>query len=241
MLMRCTAVALLTMTAACMTEADDSVDELPLREPAAEADAPALDVLADRLPPDVPTWTNHRPQPGTDDIATSEDSDVKVRIDDLLANDVDPDGGRVVFMGLGTSRGGTISLSGRDVTFTPDPDFTGVAYFDYVISDGRLQATGPVKVHVAPINDPPIAYGELVNTRTDEPIMFRLDAIDPDGDALVVDILEAPMHGALSGDGDKYVYAPASAWSGTDRLVYRVGDASTWSDPVTVDLVVAPR
>ena len=130
----------------------------------------------------------------------------------------------------------------RHVVFTPDADFAGVAWFDYVVSDGRLLATGRALVHVAPVNDPPVAYGDQVSVVAGDEVAFHLTAFDIDGDPLAIELLETPAHGALSGAADdKYVYRADGGWSGTDRLVYRVGDAETWSAPVTVELVVTPR
>ncbi|HVV88096.1 MAG TPA: Ig-like domain-containing protein [Kofleriaceae bacterium] len=232
--------------AACVTAEDDFGDGLPLNEPTVVATSPALDTydtLDGRVPAAPPTWTDHRPEPQPDVITTLEDAEVKVRIDAILANDSDPDGGRVVFMGLGAQGHGTATVVDRYVVFEPAPDFNGKAWFDYIISDGRMQATGRVEVDVTAVNDPPVAFANLVNTRTDEPIQFRLDMMDPDGDSLIVDILAPPEHGSLTpndSDDDKLTYAPAGDWSGTDTLVYRVGDGTAWSDPVTVDLVVSP-
>lgn len=230
--------ALLIALAACVTGADLPTDEAPFRGPAAEVGSPVLDQLADPAPVTPPGWRNHRPVPGTDLLATVEDQAVKVAIDDLLANDEDPDGGRVVFAGLGTISGGTATVVGRDVVFEPAPDFNGLAWFDYVVSDGRLQAAGRVRVTVAPVNDPPLAYPETFDVVAGDDLTFRLDAFDPDGDALALDLLEVPAHGALAGDGGKYRYQPDKRWSGVDHLTYRVGDADTWSEPVTIDLVV---
>jgi hypothetical protein len=240
MLLRSAAAALLAM-AACVTVDDEPVNELPLPRPAAPADGPALDVLADRLPPAPPSWTDHRPVPGPDHLSTFEDGDVKATIEQLLQNDLEPDGGRVVFVGLGVDAGGTASVVENRVVFTPDPDFTGDAFFDYVISDGRLMATGRVKITVLPVNDAPIAFPDSIRTITGAEITFRLDTLDVDGDPLSIEILSPPSHGFLSTAGDTCSYMPASAFTGTDHITYRVSDGTAWSDPTTIDLEVTPN
>lgn len=237
--MRCTAVALFALTA-CVVENDDP-DELPLTPSAIEADAPAVDELADRVPATPPTATNRRPQPAIDVIATVEDNEVKIAIADILANDVDPDGGRIVLAGLGAHRGGTVVQIGAQLVFTPEPDFAGAGWFDYIVSDGRLRATGRVKVDIAAVNDAPVAYGDQISVVASTDTTFELTTFDPDGDTLAVEILEAPSHGALNACDDKYVYQPDPSFTGVDRLVYRVGDGAAWSEPVAIDLMVAPR
>lgn len=240
MLLRCAAAALLAMTA-CVTVEDEPVDDLPLHVPAAEADAPALDALEDQIPTTVTeTPVNQRPWPGADDITTLEDGQVKVRIEQLLANDVDPEGGRVIFTGLGVVDGGEAHVDAGYVVFTPEPDFVGVGFYDYVISDGRLQATGRVKVHVLAVNDAPVAYPDEIRTVTGVPVTFLVAAVDIDGDALSLEILDAPAHGSLTADAEKLQYSPEPGWTGTDRLVYRVTDGAAWSEPTTIDLSVTP-
>ncbi len=234
-------VAVLFALTACVTGADEPTDDAPFHGPTADVGAPVFDDVIDQMPLTPPTWRNHRPTPGIDQLATLEDVAVKVSIDDLLANDHDPDGGRVVFAGLGTISGGTATVVGRNVVFAPAPDFNGLAWFDYVVSDGRLQAAGRARVTVTPVNDAPIAYGARFDVMAGDDLTFRIDAFDPDGDSLALDLLAVPTHGTLDGDGGKYRYAPDPSWSGVDHLTYRAGDDDTWSEPVTIDLVVTAR
>src|SRR5689334_6862456 len=110
MLMRCTAAALVALTAACVTEMpeDENIDER--RVPSAAIDTTVLEDIhygSPAEPPPVPV--NQRPVPGDDTIATMEDHPVTVRIDDLLTNDLDPEGGRVVFVQLGVDVDGVVS------------------------------------------------------------------------------------------------------------------------------------
>jgi hypothetical protein len=238
MLLRC-AVAALLATSACVTV--DDVDEhgVPLDIPAAAVDhAPTIDVADDAEPEPPVTWTDHRPRPETDRLSTLEDGAIKVTIEQILANDLEPDGGRLVLTGLGYQAGGTVEQVENYLVFTPDPDFTGLAFYDYVVSDGRLPATGRVEITVLAVNDAPVAYPDRITVVTGTETVFHLAIDDIDGDALSVEILAAPAHGALSGVDDKYTYAPAAGFTGADQLTYRVSDGAAWSAPTTVDLVV---
>ena len=240
--MRCTAAALLAMSAvACVEMPDESVDEASLRPPAASAQTPTvgdIDYGSPSAPPPAPV--NQRPVPGGDGVATAEDRAVTVRVDSLLDNDVDPEGGRVVFVQLGTDFAGVATVTDRVVTFTPDVDYTGQAWFDYVVSDGRLMATGRVMVQVAPINDAPVAYPERISVMAGSSVDFSLDTYDAESDPLVVEIAEQPSHGTLREDHGMYTYQPEPGWTGNDRLVYRVGDAEAWSELVDVELTTMP-
>ena len=53
--------------------------------------------------------------------------------------------------------GGTVSILGTDVVFTPAANFNGTASFDYTVSDGALTDTGTARFTVTEVNDAPTA------------------------------------------------------------------------------------
>lgn len=234
MLLRCSAIALCILATACVVDPDGPTDELPVPT----IDEPTIGDVDDQPATSSSNDFNQRPVPALDHLRIVEDGAVKVRIDDLLANDIDPDGGRVVFMGLGNHAGAIGTIVGRDIVIVPEADRTGAAWLDYVVSDGRLQATGRVRIDIAAVNDAPIAYGDRVESEVDRPVEIRVDAYDVDGDALVVTVLEHPAHGALTGDAGKYTYVPDQGWTGDDRFVYQVDDGQVSSVAVDVELIV---
>lgn len=61
--------------------------------------------------------------------------------------------------------------------------------------------------------------------QSEGPITGRLDAVDPDGDALTYSISANPQHGAavVNGDGS-YTYTPATGFAGNDSFVVAVTD-----------------
>lgn len=86
------------------------------------------------------TFTANRVPTAADDGAfTAQNQPLSLSDTQLLANDSDPDGDALAISSVtGTStNGGTVTLSGGAVTFTPVPGFTGVDRFGYTISDGR--------------------------------------------------------------------------------------------------------
>lgn len=229
----------LVLLGACVTGDENPLYD-PDRDPAELVPPIEIDGIGSLPPRLPPAFENQRPIPGIDHATTEEDTPVKLSVSGLLANDRDPENGRIIFLRLGVEDGGTAQLEGDQVVFVPDPDFFGTARFDYVISDGRLAATGRVWIEVAPVNDPPLARASRVDLQADDASVFHLDAGDVDGDPLAVEVVRGPLHGGLFEDGNKYQYTPTPGWSGVDHLSYRVGDGTGWSDLVTVDLVVAP-
>ena len=71
---------------------------------------------------------------------------------------------------------------------------------------------------VTPVNDRLQAQGAAVTTLEDTPAAIVLAGLDPDGDPLSYEILQAPTRGRLTGSGANLVYAPDANWSGSDSL-----------------------
>ena len=233
-MLRCSAIALCILATACVVDPDEPTDD----RPGPTADDPEPSRADDDRTTSTSTDFNQRPVPAIDQRTAVEDGVFKVAIDALLANDVDPDGGRVVFMGLGNHAGVSAIVVGREVVITPEVDRTGAAWLDYIVSDGHLQATGRINIDLAAVNDAPIAYADRYDVDVDHGVDIRLAALDVDADALAVVILEHPSHGVLTGSADKYTYVPAPGWTGTDRLVYAVDDGQVSSIAVDVELIV---
>lgn len=79
-----------------------------------------------------------------DQFTTTQNSQLVIETSELIANDEDYE----TFESVQNPTDGTVSLSGTTVTFTPDLDFTGTAYFYYTIADGSDEDTTIVTVTV---------------------------------------------------------------------------------------------
>jgi large repetitive protein len=94
------------------------------------------------------------PPVATNDTATTPE-DVPVRVA-VLANDSDPDGDRLTITSASANNGTVVINSDGTLTFTPAPNFNGVATVSYTISDGNGGiATATLTVTVGPVNDAP--------------------------------------------------------------------------------------
>jgi large repetitive protein len=96
------------------------------------------------------------PPVATNDVATTPE-DVPVRVA-VLTNDRDPDGDPLTFTSASANNGTVVINSDGTLTFTPAPNFNGVATISYTISDGNGGiATATLTVTVGPVNDAPTA------------------------------------------------------------------------------------
>ena len=89
-----------------------------------------------------------------------------------------------------------------------------------------------------PGNDAPVAQPLTVAANRNETVSLRLEALDPEGDALNFEIVTQPAHGQLGGGGDTYDYHPTRDFMGEDSFTFRVNDGQAWSATQTVTIQV---
>ncbi|MEJ5992776.1 Ig-like domain-containing protein, partial [Ramlibacter sp. PS3R-8] len=98
------------------------------------------------------------PTANNDTATTTEDTPVSIPLATLAGNDIDPDGDTLTVTAVGNPVGGTVVIVGGNAVFTPDPNFTGAATFEYTVSDGNGGTdTATVTVNVTATNDAPTA------------------------------------------------------------------------------------
>ena len=113
---------------------------------------------------------NNEPVALGNTISTDEDTAITITAASLLGNDSDVDGQALSVVSVQGAVGGTVNMTGGDITFTPNLNFNGPASFTYTISDGQTPpatSTATVTVNVAPINDAPTAGNLAVNVSED--------------------------------------------------------------------------
>jgi Ca2+-binding RTX toxin-like protein len=98
------------------------------------------------------TPTNQPPVANTDSATTAQNTAVTLEASTLLANDTDANGDSLTLTEVSNPVNGSVTFSDGNVIFTPTPNFTGNASFDYSISDGQGgTASGLVNVTVEPV------------------------------------------------------------------------------------------
>lgn len=177
----------------------------------------------------------------------------------VLGNDTDADASAtltITAVANPTTQGGTATISGSTILYTPLAGFDGTDTFTYTISDGVLTDTATVTITVNNLNNPPvITEGASYNAGTidedNSPTFFTpftLNATDTDGDNLTWSI---PVTGtALLGTAVRtntysnpsnvmaFNYTPTANMNGSDSFVVRVSDGKGGTDDITVTVTI---
>ncbi len=182
---------------------------------------------------------NDPPEVQDDSGATDEEVPVTIAV---LSNDSDPDGDPLVIQSVTQPEHGSVINNGTDVTYSPDPGFSGIDTFTYTVSDGNgASGSASVTIVVAAVNDPPVAQDD--SGTTDESLPVVIDVLsndsDPDGDSLSVQSVNQPQHGDVVNNGGDVTYTPDPGFNGVDTFTYTVSDGHGASDSATVTVAVA--
>ncbi len=204
---------------------------LPISPPAIP---PATPAPAPDLTDDLPSAVGDFATIGEDSPATAVD---------VLANDVDPDGGVKTIMSKTNGSKGTVVITGggSGLTYTPNIDYCGPDIFSYTLNGG---STAMVGISVACVDDGPIAADDSVtvqmNTTSNSITGLLANDFDPDS-SLSISAVEPAMFGTVSLSGGTPLYTPPPGYCGTDTFNYRVGDGTlTDTATVTVSVNCAP-
>lgn len=145
-----------------------------------------------------------------------------------------------------SAQGGTVSISGSSLLYTPAANFNGTDTFTYVVQDQTgTQQTATVSVNVQAVNDPPTAVNDTftasVNSSQNVIQVLSNDSSAPDtGENLRVTALGTPSNGGtvtIGTGGANVRYTPANGFIGTETFTYTVSDGSlTATGTVTVNV-----
>jgi phosphodiesterase/alkaline phosphatase D-like protein len=177
----------------------------------------------------TPPVQNHSPVAVDDAITTPADTPRTVN---LLANDSDPDGDALSLTSIGIPAHGTLQIgSGGQVTYLPDPLFSGVETVVYILSDGRggtAQAVLTITTTAVTASD--IGVDDAATTLQDNPVTIPVlendvfGAGSPPGNLTIQD---QPEHGTIHVNPDQTVlYQPGAGFSGIDSFTYVLGGAA---------------
>lgn len=189
----------------------------------------------------VVTPQNDSPVGSADELNAYEDT---VSLLDVLVNDLDVDGDSLHLVSVGASSNASVSIAGDAIDYEPDPDFSGVDSFSYILADADgEEATASVVVHVVSMLDAPVAFADAFTVSEDD-VLAPLETLvandtDIDGSQLSAVIAEPPAHGSLvlQQTGD-FVYAPFADFFGTDTFSYFAFDGIQLSTPAIVTITV---
>jgi uncharacterized membrane protein len=157
----------------------------------------------------------------------------------------DPDSDTLTFTKLTEPAHGSLSLNSSGlVTYTPSPNFTGSDTFTAKVADafgGEDNAT--ITLQIADVNDTPVALAQTVNGFRNAPVTITLTADDEEGGPFTLwEILTPPAHGTLTGTAPYLEYTPATNYSGTDSLTFRVkDDGPAFSNNAVITIQISPN
>ena len=146
-----------------------------------------------------------------------------------------------------TSNGGTATINGSNISYTPAIGYSGPETFDYTISDGTATSiAATVTVNVVAANTPPVAVNDsginVPQNSVNSPIFVLANDTDADvGDVLTITALGTPSAGgAVTINGNNVLYTPLNGYSGTETFSYTISDGTASSSAtVTVNVTTA--
>jgi hypothetical protein len=131
---------------------------------------------------------------------------------------------------------------GYEVTYTPDPGFTGADTIGYAATDDHgdrsAEATVGVDVHPLGTNQPPICppaptFPGMAPPTADATVFIGQNTVwlgcrDDDGDPITLTFVEPPAHGTVVAGPDPsrptFTYTPVGGYTGPDALVVELSD-----------------
>ena len=192
------------------------------------------------------TSVNDKPNADDTSVSTNEQTPVLIDVSSLISDaDLATDPGETLTVTVASDDKpavGTVSVSGKQMAYTPATDWNGVVKFKYTVTDaiGDFDK-GEITVTVNQVNDPPVANDDLdidiiEDTPTQIDVLFNDSDVDRDNtlnaspatEVLSVSLsgggLLAPAHGTLSIEDNKILYTPNDNFNGPDEFEYYVSD-----------------
>ena len=168
----------------------------------------------------------------------------------VLANDTDADSAYIAVTGYTQASNGSLTgfknLDGT-WTYTPKVGFIGTDSFTYLVTDSEGNASGYTTVTFTVKTIPPVAVNDLVQVAKDTPLVIpfaSLTANDTDVDSsfAITNVLPYTSNTVvLDWAAKTLTYTPKAGWTGTDSIIYRVGDPDgNYSNWATVTVQVVP-
>ena len=183
---------------------------------------------------------NRAPVGGADSVAATQNRAATYAAAQLLANDTDADGDALFIKTVSTSTGGTAVLNANgSVTFTPNTNYSGLAYFYYIASDGKGGDTDwtLVTINVASANNAPIIFGvpsaaERVTVGTPT-ALSDFSVSDPDGADVNLRVTLTASNGQINNVSDMDANQSGVQLSGTAASINQILAGATFTATTT--------
>ena len=134
-----------------------------------------------------------------------------------------------------------MTLSDKEISFTPDENYFGQGVVTVTVSDGDKQSSLSFNVTITNINDEPVLLTESHQTLTeDTPLTLTLAAVDLDGDALTYSILGTRLGVSATITGAELTITPDENFNGSSSLTVIVSDGIA-DRGTAISLTVTPE
>ena len=194
---------------------------------------------------------NSAPIAALDEFVSLEDTPIVITIADLLANDSDPQGDDLEFLGIvGDVVDGTVTvLPDGSLSIVARENYTGELSITYQIGDGRLSSssTQNLIVDFTPVNDAPDPVNDgIFVTPEDMAVAIDLAGLltndtDIEGDALSIVRVLDPVNGLVEIVGAEAIFTPRADYFGNAGFSYEVSDGNGGFSTAYVDISVTPN
>ncbi len=187
---------------------------------------------------------NDAPVAVADSFNATEDTTLTVAAAGVLSNDTDTENDALTaVLDTPTAAGSTLTLnSDGSFSYTPAANFNGVDTFTYhdVDANSAVGNSVTVSIHVAAVNDAPVAQGQSVSTNSNTAVSGVVVATDVDGDTLTYATTSNPAHGTLTvfDAAGAFTYTPDVGYVGSDSFTFKANDGTVDSADATVDITV---
>jgi hypothetical protein len=183
---------------------------------------------------------NDVPVAVADTATTAEDTAVAIAV---LANDAGLGDTPLAVTVTDPPHGVAVVGANNVVTYTPDADYVGPDSFQYTVRDADgQQAVALVSITVTPVNDVPVAVGDVATTNEDTAVIVAVLANDTGlGDGpLTVTATDPPRGAVVVNANNTITYTPDANQNGPDSFQYTVRDADGQTATATVNVTVTP-
>ncbi|MCP3854226.1 MAG: tandem-95 repeat protein [Actinomycetia bacterium] len=162
---------------------------------------------------------------------------------DVLANDTDIDDDALSIVSISSLAGGTATIVGDQVRFTPFTRYVGEGSFRYTASDGNGGiSTAEAALEIVPVGTLPALVDDVAGALEDTPttidVLANDSSIDATVDPATLRIDQPPTAGATSVVDGVVRYTPGADWSGSDSFDYLACDTNDYCGTATVTVTV---
>ncbi|MHC1764869.1 MAG: Ig-like domain-containing protein [Verrucomicrobiia bacterium] len=134
---------------------------------------------------------------------------------------------------------GTLTGTGTNYVYSPEPGFLGQDRFTYKAWDGTdFSRAATFNIKVTDQNSAPSAKDFTVRTLVNTPTNITLQATDPESNPLNFHLVTRPKNGKLTGKGEVLVYSPNANFVGSDRFTFMSDDGEFESNVGTVTVAI---